>query len=130
MGRGFESPHLHQSRRSLACGFSYLDHGRGAAGSRWGRRCLRPGSRVDRLQPLREPIRELLEQAVADATAQGAADPDPERLAAAPILRLTPFVEQMGMPAGIRKEFWWEREWRHPGDLRFAPADIVVVFAP
>jgi hypothetical protein len=79
---------------------------------------------------LTEPIRELFEQAVAAATPQGAAGPDPEELAGAPILRLTPFVEQMGMPAAIRKEFWWEREWRHVGDLQFAPADIVVVFAP
>jgi len=67
---------------------------------------------------------------MADATPQGTAGPDPEELAGAPILRLTPFVEQMGTPTGIRKEFWWEREWRHVGDLHFAPADLVVVFAP
>lgn len=55
---------------------------------------------------LTEPIRELVGQAVADATWQGAAGPDPEQLAGAPILRLTPFVEQMGTPAAVRKEFW------------------------
>lgn len=79
---------------------------------------------------LTEPIRELLELAVDDATPEGEADPDPEELAEAPILRLTPFVEQMGTPLEIRKEFWWEREWRHVGDLRFTTDDIVVVFAP
>jgi Putative abortive phage resistance protein AbiGi, antitoxin len=79
---------------------------------------------------LTEPIRELLEQAVDDATPEDEADPDPEWLVDAPILRLTPFVEQMGTPAEIRKEFWWEREWRHVGDLRFTTDDIVVVFAP
>lgn len=55
---------------------------------------------------------------------------DPEKLADSPILKLTPFIEQMGNPAGIRKEFWWEREWRHVGDFLFAASDIVVVFAP
>jgi hypothetical protein len=56
--------------------------------------------------------------------------PDIERLASAPILRLTPFIEQMGNPSGRRKEFWWERAWRHVGDLSFGTDDIVVVFAP
>jgi Putative abortive phage resistance protein AbiGi, antitoxin len=79
---------------------------------------------------LTEPVRGLVEQAVADAARQATGGPDPEELAAAPILRLTPFVEQMGTPGVVRKEFWWEREWRHVGDLQFAPADIVVAFAP
>jgi Putative abortive phage resistance protein AbiGi, antitoxin len=79
---------------------------------------------------LTEPIRELLEQAKADATPPRAADPDPEQLADAPILRLTPFVEQMGPTRTYRKEFWWEREWRRVGDLAFNLHDIVVVFAP
>lgn len=40
-------------------------------------------------------------------------------------------MEQMGPTnSGGRKEFWWEREWRHVGDMEFDPADIVVVFAP
>lgn len=51
-------------------------------------------------------------------------------LAMAPILQLTPFIDQMGNPSGIRKEFWWEREWRHVGHLQFAATDLVVVFAP
>jgi len=36
----------------------------------------------------------------------------------------------MGNPGTVRKEFWWEREWRHVGDFIFTPTDIVVVFAP
>lgn len=48
----------------------------------------------------------------------------------ADILRLTPFIEQMGNPSGTRKEFWWEREWRHVGDFHFRFGDLVVVFAP
>ncbi len=76
------------------------------------------------------PIDQLLDQAVADATPRRATTPDIERLASAPILRLTPFIEQMGNPSGRRKEFWWEREWRHVGNLSFGTDDIVVVFAP
>ncbi|MHB9863499.1 abortive infection system antitoxin AbiGi family protein [Streptomyces sp. YIM S03343] len=50
--------------------------------------------------------------------------------AKADILRLTPFIEQMGKPLETRKEFWWEREWRHIGDFHFTFSDLVVVFAP
>lgn len=55
---------------------------------------------------------------------------DLKKLTEAPILKLTPFIEQMGNPAGTRKEFWWEREWRHVGDVHFEASDIAVVFAP
>lgn len=34
------------------------------------------------------------------------------------VAKLTPFVEQMGTWNSGKKEFWWEREWRHAGDLR------------
>jgi hypothetical protein len=35
------------------------------------------------------------------------------------LARLFPFLEQMGTwGVGNRKEFWWEREWRHVGDVR------------
>lgn len=45
------------------------------------------------------------------------------------IARLTPFIEQMGSFGGrYRKEFWWEREWRHLGD--FELPDRVIVIAP
>jgi hypothetical protein len=40
----------------VTCGFAYPGHGRGAAGSRWGRRRLRAGAFVDRLQPLGERV--------------------------------------------------------------------------
>lgn len=48
----------------------------------------------------------------------------------APLLRITPFIEQMGKPGLTRKEFWWEREWRHAGDLDLGLSDIVAVFVP
>src|SRR5262249_7823432 len=51
-------------------------------------------------------------------------------LAHAPIASLTPFFEQMGRPAGTRKEFWWEREWRHVGAREFGWSDVVAAFVP
>jgi hypothetical protein len=42
-------------------------------------------------------------------------------MAEADISRLTPFIEQMGTTAQVRKEFWWEREWRHVG--HFVPVE-------
>ena len=80
---------------------------------------------------LTRPIHQLIAEAEkAAAAVTGSIDPD--RLAAASILRLTPFLEQMGPTNNgrSRKEFWWEREWRHVGDLDFMAQDIVVVFAP
>jgi hypothetical protein len=41
-----------------------------------------------------------------------------------PIAKLAPFIEQMGTKTNrkgvleYRKEFWWEREWRHQGDFK------------
>jgi hypothetical protein len=32
-----------------------------------------------------------------------------------PMARLTPFMDWMGVWETRRKEFWWEREWRHHG---------------
>ncbi|SDM26427.1 hypothetical protein [Nonomuraea jiangxiensis] len=52
------------------------------------------------------------------------------------ILRLTPFMEQMGTGtrssdgANYRKDFSWEREWRHQGDLVFSLNDVMTIFAP
>ena len=79
---------------------------------------------------LTTPVNQLVADAVAAATPGGATGPDPVTLAAAPILQLTPFIDQMGTPTRIPKEFWWEREWRHVGHLSFAATDLVVVFAP
>jgi hypothetical protein len=58
-----------------------------------------------------------------------------------PISKLAPLMDQMGSGAraadgvGYRKEFWWEREWRHVGDLSMpdsflvlCPADEIVAF--
>ncbi|WP_131807627.1 abortive infection system antitoxin AbiGi family protein [Mycolicibacterium wolinskyi] len=50
------------------------------------------------------------------------------------IFRVTPFIEQMGDwsgPEGVnRKEFWWEREWRHVGNFTVRPQNTVAVLAP
>jgi len=80
---------------------------------------------------LTNPINQMVREAE-EAASPGGSTPDTAGLSEAPILRLTPFIEQMGRPgaAGRRKEFWWEREWRHVGELHFTPNDIVVVFAP
>jgi hypothetical protein len=45
--------------------------------------------------------------------------------------KLTPFIEQMGSGShaqggGYKKEFWWEREWRHRGDFGLPPKFIVL----
>jgi len=47
-----------------------------------------------------------------------------------PILKLTPFIEQMGPTTNSMKEFWWEREWRHVGDFLFMLPRVVAVLAP
>jgi hypothetical protein len=51
------------------------------------------------------------------------------------LAKLTPFMEQMGSWYGKRKEFWWEREWRHVGDfplpdhfIGLCPANEIKVF--
>jgi hypothetical protein len=45
-----------------------------------------------------------------------------------PIARLTPFMDWMGVwpSTGNRKEFWWEREWRHAGHFNLPPTYIVL----
>ena len=54
--------------------------------------------------------------------------------AADPLARLTPFVEQMGRgqnaigDGGYKKEFWWEREWRHQGN--FSIVGKLVILCP
>ena len=44
------------------------------------------------------------------------------------IARLAPLIEQMGSSAlhGYRKEFWWEREWRHIGDFSL-PLKMIIL---
>jgi hypothetical protein len=70
---------------------------------------------------LRNALDELLERAL------GAEGPFVNH----PASRLLPYFEEMGVSrAGARKEFWWEREWRHVGHFSFSPSDIALVVAP
>src|SRR6266516_3190177 len=79
---------------------------------------------------LTQPVDRLIEAAVTSATRQDTGFTDGSALAWADILQLTPFIEQMGPTKDSRKEFWWDREWRHVGDFTFDPGHIVVAFAP
>lgn len=79
---------------------------------------------------LTQPVNRLVDAAVASATTQDTGVTDGSALAWADILQLTPFIEQMGPTKDSRKEFWWEREWRHAGNFTFEPEHIVVAFAP
>jgi hypothetical protein len=50
-----------------------------------------------------------------------------------PAGRLFPFIEGMGDwrgSGGRIKEFWWEREWRHRGDLVFRLEDVALLIVP
>lgn len=79
---------------------------------------------------LTEPIREQVTRAVTASTDVSGAI-DRKLLADQPVLRITPFIEQMGKPNGTRKEFWWEREWRHAGHFDFrTPKHVVALLAP
>jgi hypothetical protein len=47
------------------------------------------------------------------------------------IEQIAPFIEQMGTrneggPSDYRKEFWWEREWRHRGNI-YLPNRLIVL---
>lgn len=56
---------------------------------------------------------------------------DVDKLTQEPILKITPFFEQMGPTLAARKEFWWEREWRKQGDFPIPSArKVVTLFAP
>lgn len=56
---------------------------------------------------LTNPLNALIDQAIAAGI-----------FASSNIAKITPFIEQMGtQPGSYRKEFWWEREWRHSGDF-------------
>ena len=51
-----------------------------------------------------------------------------------PLAQITPFIEQMGSGPGrsgygYRKEFWWEREWRHRADFNFSLEDVALGLA-
>jgi hypothetical protein len=70
---------------------------------------------------LTNPLNRLIQREI-DATTFEGSD----------ISELAPFVEQMGHGAraggggGFKKEFWWEREWRHTGNLNL-PSRYVVL---
>jgi hypothetical protein len=69
---------------------------------------------------LMNPINQLIEEGIAAGGFDGR-----------PIARLAPFIEQMGTGTNAqgqpyRKEFWWEREWRHVGNLAL-PARVIVL---
>ena len=67
---------------------------------------------------LTNPINQLIEDAILNGD-----------FANSDIAKLTPFIEQMGtQKGGYKKEFWWEREWRHRSDFRLR--GNVIVLAP
>jgi hypothetical protein len=76
------------------------------------------------------PINSLVQQTVAAATDLTSKEIDLVALADEPILKVTPFVEQMGPTNTSKKEFWWEREWRHVGDFSFFGRQVVALLAP
>jgi hypothetical protein len=43
-----------------------------------------------------------------------------------PMARLTPLMDWMGVWDTRRKEFWWEREWRHHGHFNLPPTYVVL----
>jgi len=47
-----------------------------------------------------------------------------------PASKILPFIEAMGTWPGGRKEFSWEREWRHLGDFEFSWQDVALILCP
>lgn len=54
----------------------------------------------------------------------------PNGFAAHPLARVAPFFESMGTWPASRREFWWEREWRHIGDMGFLEREVALVLCP
>ena len=54
----------------------------------------------------------------------------PGGFASHPASKILPFVEAMGTWNAGRKEFSWEREWRHLGDFAFRWSDVALVLCP
>ena len=74
-------------------------------------------------------VNDLVKAAVEESSTDGVIDV--EALVGSSILRVTPFVEQMGPTHLARKEFWWEREWRHVDDYYLSfPSRVVAFFVP
>jgi hypothetical protein len=47
-----------------------------------------------------------------------------------PAAAIFPFCEPMGTWSESRREFWWEREWRHVGDVEFELKQVALWLAP
>lgn len=88
-------------------------------------------SSLDWHRNLSRHIRSMIADAVERSRPTGG-EIDPELLQSEPVFKVTPFFEEMGHSMdGVRKEFWWEREWRHVGDYPLAfPSRIVAILAP
>ncbi len=81
-------------------------------------------------QWLTGPVQQLRAQAIEAARHSKTDGIEQVRLKQQPIFKLTPFLEQMGKPKVVRKEFWWEREWRHVDDFCFDSSHVVTILAP
>jgi hypothetical protein len=55
---------------------------------------------------------------------------DPAGFETHPASKILPFIEAMGTWPTGRKEFSWEREWRHLGDFKFSWLDVALVLCP
>lgn len=73
-----------------------------------------------------KPVNKLIEQALKELKAQRDDGDGDLVFGDYPVAKLTPFIEQMGTGPGFRKEFWWEREWRHLGHYELPPRVIVI----
>lgn len=74
---------------------------------------------------LTNSVDRLVQRALDEAT-------DERSFADDPIAQIAPFVDWMGTwpTTGKKKEFWWEREWRHLGDMKYQLDDVAVVLCP
>lgn len=75
---------------------------------------------------LMKPVNQLIDEAIQDVQSRRKRGELTAHFKDYPIAKLAPFVEQMGSGSGYRKEFWWEREWRHRGDYLLPPRFIII----
>ncbi|MGO9165422.1 MAG: abortive infection system antitoxin AbiGi family protein [Candidatus Sulfotelmatobacter sp.] len=69
---------------------------------------------------LMNPINRLIERTVETR----------KRFRTSQLALIAPFIEQMGTGQTYRKEFWWEREWRHRGGFKFQLSEVIFGFCP
>jgi hypothetical protein len=80
---------------------------------------------------LLNPVNEMLDAAAAGhAVRKVFGQWQTATLAQSPIARLTPFFEPMDTALQTQREWWWEREWRHIGNLGFEWHELVAVLVP